>query len=122
MYKYLPFMMSLGIGLSVSNSRAVLEALLGIKTPFKRTPKYCIQSSNDKPVVKTAYRGKSGYTPYFELILGVYFLLTVLYAFSNENYPTLPFLLLFVVGFIYTGLMSLFQSYFHRLLGPKVTD
>src|SRR5437016_884571 len=72
MYKYLPFMMSLGIGLSVSNSRAVLEALLGIKTPFKRTPKYCIQSSNDKPVVKTAYRGKSGYTPYFELILGVY--------------------------------------------------
>ena len=122
MYKYLPFMMCVGIGLSVSNSRAVLEALFGIKTSFKRTPKYCIQSSNDKLVEKTQYRGKSGYTPYFELILGVYFALTVLYAFSNENYPTLPFLLLFVVGFLYTGLMSLFQSYFHRFLGSKVTD
>ena len=44
-FKYLPFMMSVGIGLSVSNSRAVLEALLGIKTSFKRTPKYCIRSS-----------------------------------------------------------------------------
>ena len=38
--KYLPFLMSVGIGLSVSNSKAVMEALLGIKTSFKRTPKY----------------------------------------------------------------------------------
>src|SRR2546430_433460 len=34
--KYLPFLMSLGIGLSVSNSKAVMEALLGIETSFKR--------------------------------------------------------------------------------------
>jgi cellulose synthase/poly-beta-1,6-N-acetylglucosamine synthase-like glycosyltransferase len=107
--KYLPFLMSVGIGLSVSNSCAVLEALFGIKTSFKRTPKYCIQSSRDQLSAKTAYRGKSGFTPYFELILGVYFAMTVLYAFSNENYATLPFLLLFVVGFVYTGVMSLFQ-------------
>jgi hypothetical protein len=121
-FKYLPFMMSVGIGLSVSNSRAVLEALLGIKTSFKRTPKYCIRSSANVNLAKTKYRGKSGYTPYFELILGLYFALTVLYAFSNENYPTLPFLLLFVVGFIYTGLMSLFQSTLHRFSKAKTTD
>jgi cellulose synthase/poly-beta-1,6-N-acetylglucosamine synthase-like glycosyltransferase len=121
-FKYLPFMMSVGIGLSVSNSRAVLEALFGIKSSFKRTPKYCIRSSQDMNLAKTKYRGKSGYTPYFELILGLYFALTVLYAFSNENYPTLPFLLLFVVGFIYTGLMSLFQSKLHRFSKAKATD
>jgi len=121
-FKYLPFMMSLGIGLSVSNSRAVLEALFGIKTSFKRTPKYCIRSSQHMNLTKTKYRGKSGYTPYLELVLGVYFALTVLYAFSNENYPTLPFLLLFVVGFIYTGLMSLFQSKLHRFSKAKATD
>jgi len=73
-------------------------------------------------LVKTRYRGKSGYTPYFELILGVYFALAVLYAFSNENYPTLPFLLLFVVGFVYTGFMSLFQSALHRFTKAKVTE
>jgi hypothetical protein len=66
--KYLPFMMSVGIGLSVSNSRAVIEALLGIQTSFKRTPKYCIESANDRPAPKTKYRRKSGYTPYLELI------------------------------------------------------
>jgi hypothetical protein len=56
------------------------------------------------------------------LVLGVYFAFTVLYAFSHENYPTLPFLLLFVVGFIYTGLMSLFQSKLHRFSKAKATD
>ena len=122
MFKYLPFMMSVGIGLSVSNSRAVMEALFGIKTSFKRTPKYCILSATDRVVTqtKTNYRGKSGYTPYLELVLGVYFALTVLYAFSNENYATLPFLMLFVVGFIYTGVMSLFQNNLSRFLGPKI--
>jgi hypothetical protein len=43
--KYLPFLMAVGIGLSVSNSKAVIEALLGIKTSFKRTPKYRIEKS-----------------------------------------------------------------------------
>src|SRR6059036_3880037 len=42
--RYLPFFMSVGIGLSVSNSKAVMEALLGIKSTFKRTPKYRIES------------------------------------------------------------------------------
>jgi hypothetical protein len=46
--KYLPFLMSVGIGLSVSNSKAVLEALLGIQTSFKRTPKYRIESKTDQ--------------------------------------------------------------------------
>jgi cellulose synthase/poly-beta-1,6-N-acetylglucosamine synthase-like glycosyltransferase len=122
MFRYLPFLMSVGIGLSVSNSCAVLEALFGIKTSFKRTPKYCIQSARDRPVATTYYRGRSGYTPYFELMLGVYFAITLLYAFSNENYATLPFLLLFVVGFVYTGLMSLFQSSLRRFQGPKIPN
>jgi hypothetical protein len=117
--KYLPFMMSVGIGLSVSNSRAVLEALLGIQTSFKRTPKYCIESVKDRLISQTKYRRKSGYMPYLELVLGAYFAVTVLYAFYNENYATLPFLMLFVVGFIYTGVMSLFQSNLSRFLNSK---
>ncbi len=37
---YLPFLMALGIGLTVTNTKAVIEALLGIKSAFVRTPKY----------------------------------------------------------------------------------
>src|SRR5487761_2011415 len=35
--KYLPLLMALGIGLTVTNTKAVLEALFGIKSPFVRT-------------------------------------------------------------------------------------
>src|ERR1700734_1590435 len=40
---YLPFLMALGIGLTVTNTRAVLEALLGKKSEFARTPKYHVE-------------------------------------------------------------------------------
>ena len=36
--KYLPAVLSVGIGLSVNNAKAVIEALLGIESEFTRTP------------------------------------------------------------------------------------
>jgi hypothetical protein len=119
--RHIPFIMSVGIGLSVSNSRAVIEAVLGIKTGFARTPKYAIQTAEDRPVTKTKYQGKSGYTPYLELGLGIYFAIAALYALTNENYATVPFLLLFVDGFIYFGFMSLFQTRLAKYWGHKPT-
>jgi len=113
--KYLPFLMSVGIGLSVSNSKAVMEALLGIKSSFKRTPKYRIESRKDRWVTKK-YLRRTGVMPLFELTLGAYFGLVVFYAFVNQNYPTIPFLMLFVVGFTYMGLMSILHMTLHRWL------
>jgi cellulose synthase/poly-beta-1,6-N-acetylglucosamine synthase-like glycosyltransferase len=113
--KYLPFLMSVGIGLSVSNSKAVVEALLGIKSSFKRTPKYRIESKTDRWATKK-YLRHTGVMPVLELLLGLYFCLVVFYAFDNQNYPTIPFLMLFVVGFTYMGLMSIVQFMMHRLL------
>ena len=113
--KYLPFLMSVGIGLSVSNSKAVMEALLGIKSSFKRTPKYKIESRQDRWVTKK-YQRRTGVMPIFELSLGAYFGLVVFYAFINQNYPTIPFLMLFVVGFTYMGLMSILHMTLHRWL------
>jgi len=113
--KYLPFLMSVGIGLSVSNSKAVMEALLGVKSSFKRTPKYRIESKKDRWVTKK-YLGRTGVMPMLELCLGAYFVLVVFYAFENRNYPTIPFLMLFVVGFTYMGLMSIVHVTLHRWL------
>jgi cellulose synthase/poly-beta-1,6-N-acetylglucosamine synthase-like glycosyltransferase len=111
--RYLPFLMSLGIGMSVSNSKAVIEALLGIKTSFKRTPKYRIENRTDRWVTKK-YLRKTGVMPLFELSMGAYFVVVVLYAFMNRNYPTIPFLMLFVIGFTYMGLMSILHMTLHR--------
>ena len=52
------------------------------------------------------------------LLIGAYFAATVYYAIDNENYMTVPFLLLFVLGYWYTGLMSLLQGRFERLALP----
>jgi len=111
---YLPFLMALGIGLTITNTRAVLEALLGKQTAFARTPKYRVESKMDK-VRAAKYRRRLGWVPWVELLIGGYFALTVYYALDNENYITVPFLVLFVVGYWCTGLMSLLQGRFAGL-------
>jgi cellulose synthase/poly-beta-1,6-N-acetylglucosamine synthase-like glycosyltransferase len=111
---YLPFLMALGIGLTITNTIAVLEALVGKQTAFARTPKYHVESKKDK-VRASKYRRRLGWVPWIELLIGSYFALTVYYALDNENYITVPFLILFVVGYWYTGLMSLLQGRFSGL-------
>ena len=46
-----------------------------------------------------------------ELALGLYFTATVFYALANGIYGTLPFLVLFQIGFLYTGLLSIVQQF-----------
>ncbi len=111
---YLPLLMSLGIGLTITNTRAVLEALVGKQTSFVRTPKYRVESKKDKVGAKK-YRKRLGWVPWIELLIGAYFALAVFYAIENENYITVPFLFLFVIGYWVTGLMSLLQGRFAGL-------
>ncbi len=111
---YLPFLMALGIGLTLTNTRAVLEALFGIQSSFKRTPKYRVEKRGERSKAATKYRKRLGIVPWLELAIGGYFALTVWYAIANENYFTVPFLLLFVLGYWYTGLLSLLQGRFDR--------
>jgi hypothetical protein len=108
--KYVPFLMSVGIGLSVNNTRAVFEALFNMESEFTRTPKYHIEADADEWVGKK-YRQSVAVQPLVELALGLYFTATVFYALANGIYATVPFLVLFQVGFLYTGLLSVVQQY-----------
>lgn len=108
--RYLPFLMSIGIGLAVNNTRAVFEALFNKQSEFARTPKYHIEQNADEWIGKK-YRQSVTVQPLIELALGLYFTATVFYALANGIYGTLPFLVLFQVGFLYTGLLSLVQQY-----------
>jgi cellulose synthase/poly-beta-1,6-N-acetylglucosamine synthase-like glycosyltransferase len=108
--KYLPFLMSIGIGLSINNTRAVFEALLNKQSEFARTPKYHIEGASDEWIGKK-YHQSVAVQPLIELALGLYFTATVFYALANQIYGTLPFLVLFQVGFLYTGLLSIVQQY-----------
>src|SRR6202008_1456632 len=42
-FLYMPFVMATGIGISIRNAKAVLEALFGVQSEFARTPKYKIE-------------------------------------------------------------------------------
>src|SRR5437660_1208563 len=108
---YLPILMALGVGLTITNTKAVIEALIGKQSAFARTPKYRVETKQDRIGV-TKYRKRLGWVPWVELLVGAYFALTVFYAMDNENFITIPFLILFVVGYWYTGLMSLLQGRF----------
>jgi len=108
---YLPCLMALGIGLTITNTKAVIEALIGRQSAFARTPKYRVETKRDR-VGATKYRKRLGWIPWVEMLIGSYFALTIVYAVQNENYITVPFLVLFVWGYWYTGLMSLLQGRF----------
>jgi cellulose synthase/poly-beta-1,6-N-acetylglucosamine synthase-like glycosyltransferase len=113
---YLPFVMAVGIGLSVKNAVAVIEAIFGVKSEFVRTPKYRVEAGGKRSVdlAKKKYHKGAGWMPWLEVALGIYFACAVVYSIQNTNYLTVPFLMLFVWGYLYTGLMSLTQTYAAR--------
>jgi cellulose synthase/poly-beta-1,6-N-acetylglucosamine synthase-like glycosyltransferase len=115
---YIPFVMALGgVGLTITNTKAVLEALFGVKSAFARTPKYSVKKKGERSQAKV-YRKRLGIVPWIELAIGCYFAWTVYYAVTTENFFTVPFLLLFVFGYWYTGLLSLLQGRFERSGDP----
>ncbi|WP_257025809.1 glycosyltransferase [Tunturiibacter gelidoferens] len=115
---YVPFVMALGgVGLTITNTKAVLEALFGVKSAFARTPKYSVKKKGEKSQAKV-YRKRLGVIPWIEMAIGCYFAWTVYYAISTENFFTVPFLVLFVFGYWYTGLLSLLQGRFERSRDP----
>jgi len=107
--RYLPFVMSLGIGLSVSNTRAVLEALVGHKSPFLRTPKFQIERPDDRWVGKR-YRSPVNGWAVVEIALGAYFAWAMVSLAHAKIYAPLPLFGLYLFGFLYVGVLSLVHA------------
>jgi cellulose synthase/poly-beta-1,6-N-acetylglucosamine synthase-like glycosyltransferase len=108
--KYIPFVMSMGIALTFSNARAVLEAVLGVKTPFVRTPKYRIEETGDMTWVKKSYLPRRLSLPWLEMLFAIYFVFTIWYAIDSGIFGTLPFLMIYLCGYAYAAVMSIAQA------------
>ena len=106
-------------GTSINNSLAVFEALFNKQSDFERTPQYHIEGSGDEWIGKK-YHQTVAIQPLIELALGLYFTATVFYALANQIYGTLPFLMLFQIGFLYTGLVSIVQQYAGEPAGAEL--
>jgi len=107
--KYLPVLMAVGVGLSVSNAKAVMEAVFGRKSEFVRTPKYGSTATGRQLSAPQSVRGrkKRSLLPYVELLFGVYMAgCTVHSRVHFRAAMTAPFLVIFTFGFFYVAVMS----------------
>ena len=108
----LPCLMSVGMGLCVNNSMAVLEALWGRRTEFVRTPKVSVVGK--AAPARAGYRGRLSPLVLVELAAALYFVFVLTYAMRKEIYVSLPFVLLFLSGYLYSSLRSLGEALLPR--------
>jgi cellulose synthase/poly-beta-1,6-N-acetylglucosamine synthase-like glycosyltransferase len=106
MLKWMPLLLSLGIGLSLNNMHAVLEALTNRKTDFTRTPKFGIEAESGEWRTKK-YGSPGNFSLAAEILLAAYFLFAIVFAVKFRYWVGVPFLLIFFNGFAYTAIFSL---------------
>ena len=99
----LPAMICFGCGLAVNNSRAVIEAVLGIESSFVRTPK---SGSRRLKHYRVGHRGTIG----LELMAGLWCLAGMALYFNSRHYLIGHFMLIYALGFLFIGGLS----WYHR--------
>jgi cellulose synthase/poly-beta-1,6-N-acetylglucosamine synthase-like glycosyltransferase len=116
----LPALIALGVGLSINNARAVLEAVFNHHSEFKRTPKYGIEKKSQS-WRSCRYMPLRSLLPLIEVAFAIYFSYFVWFAFRHEQYFTLPFLIMFQCGFLYVALSSMAQ-WWHQFSFPAARE
>lgn len=112
---FLPWLTVIGTGIALSNSIAWLEAILGKKSLFVRTPKLRLESKKDKIEERRKYHfAKISPVVWGEIFMGFYIIFTIYLAFRVEKYWIIPFMILYGTGFFYIGFYSIYEALDHR--------
>jgi len=109
----LPCLLALGVGLSLNNARAVLEAVFNHKSDFARTPKYGIECKS-QPWRSYKYMPLKSLLPIAEMAFALYFSYFVWFAIQHGQFISVPFLAMFQIGFLYVSISS-FGQWFPRI-------
>jgi hypothetical protein len=104
----LPALLALGVGLSINNAKAVLEAVFNHKSGFARTPKYGIERKK-QAWRSCKYMPLKSILPIVEMGFAIYFGYFLWFAIRHGQYFSVPFLSMFQIGFLYVSLSSLSQ-------------
>lgn len=96
-------------GITVNNTVAVFDAVLGKKNEFLRTPKFGVVKKNDD------WRGKEYVLPFtkttlLEIFFAVYGTIAVFISILSGNPLYAPMIAIPTVGFIYTAYLSIAHS------------
>lgn len=109
-----PVFMAGSMGLSVNNSRAVIEGLMRKRSEFVRTPKYHILGKKDAWSGKKYARTKFDYMIIIEAALALYCLFGVAASIYYLEISAVPFQLLFASGFGLVASMSIKHAWVAR--------
>jgi cellulose synthase/poly-beta-1,6-N-acetylglucosamine synthase-like glycosyltransferase len=109
--RVLPLLVLLGMGLALSNTRAVLKAALGQRQPFRRTPKFALERPGDM-WASSLYAMQGDALVWAELGLAAFAL--ALLASPGVHWGFAPWLLLYAGGFGYVAAVNLRQVREHR--------
>jgi cellulose synthase/poly-beta-1,6-N-acetylglucosamine synthase-like glycosyltransferase len=123
--KYIPGLMSLGIGLCLNQSKAVLEGFFTDDIEFKRTPKLGVDEHGNGATNSNAraYKVPKSLITFMELAFAVYYFGAVLVAIYIRKWASVPFIWLFFSGFAYISFMSLADvKIFRRLAMHELED
>jgi hypothetical protein len=114
-----PAALACGIGLILSNTRAVLEALCRVQTPFERTAKLSARAGRAR-LARGLYGCKQGWIPWANLAAAGYLAFGAARLADLDSWPSLPFVLLFVAGFGYAGAAAAIETLARAGYGPSV--
>jgi hypothetical protein len=114
----LPCLLALGVGLSLNNARAVLEAVFNHKSDFARTPKYGIECKS-QPWRSCKYMPLKSLLPIAEMAFCLYFSYFVWFEIEHGHFISVPFLAMFQIGFLYVSISSLGQWFPRINLGAE---
>ncbi|HSQ41752.1 MAG TPA: glycosyltransferase [Fibrobacteraceae bacterium] len=95
----MPVLMSLGVGIAINNTRAVISAVTGYKGTFVRTPKKGNKSLS-------MYSQGFPFLAVLEMGVGVYCVAGLLQYIDARKYLVGPFLALYAVGFLAVVVLS----------------
>jgi hypothetical protein len=105
----LPFLISVGVGICLTNAKAVLEGLLGKRFEFRRTPKYSVVA-NDNRWKHKLYRSGNSLGGILEILFAGYFLVAAGVAWQTHQWESVPFIALFGFGYFYVALLSVIHG------------
>jgi len=91
--------LAFSLGLSLHNALAVMEAYLGLKTPFLRTPKFNVNNENQNYLDNKYVLRKVPFVAFLELLLLGYFMFGIYLSIILNQFGQTPFLILLVMGY-----------------------
>ncbi len=107
--KTYPVFLTVMMGLSLHNAMAVAEGLLGIRTPFTRTPKFNIKTANDSWKKNIYISNKISPSAIFEALLALYFFFGIYYGIQVGDFGLIIFHLMLALGFSFVAFYSITQ-------------